>query len=312
MEEATKKGVSAGAVVGIVLLSAIVFGGGAYAYVNNKATKEKEDLTAQVTELQSQVSSGSTATTASGNSTSTTATTSETASWKVYSNSSLGISFKYPSDWYIKEAPSESRIYVRNTQNDVNKETKPSNFQQIWISYSATESAISRENNTKSGNPDDQEISGSVTPSTIKADDTTIKTYEYSTMGGPTLEAYWADVSGERYWATNSTEVGETNQQNMVANLKLILSTFQFTETGEAKAKESCQSLAGSGATVTITKYVNGASGEFASCGYENATTILKNVSGTWTKIWRGNGDVTCTVQKQYDIPDSIIAGKCV
>lgn len=62
MEETRNKSeVSTGMVVGIAIIIAILFGGGAYAYVNNKATKDKEVLNAQITELQSQVSSGTVA-----------------------------------------------------------------------------------------------------------------------------------------------------------------------------------------------------------------------------------------------------------
>lgn len=238
MEELDKPKVSITAIVISAVLAAVIFGGGVYAYQSNQAKKDKDALKSQITALETekanlekQVADSTTnTTTTTQSSTSTTTTTDETANWKTYTSASLGISFKYPSDWFVKEASSDSRIYVRNTQNDVDKETMPSNFQQIWISYSATESAVSKENNTKSGNPDGREISGSVTPSTIKAGNITINTYEYSTVGGLTLEAYWASASGKRYWATNSTEIGTVNQQNMVANLKLILSTFQFTK----------------------------------------------------------------------------------
>lgn len=58
MEETTNKsGMSTGMIIGIAVIVAIVFGGGTYAYVNNKAEKEKKDLNAQITELQDQVSS---------------------------------------------------------------------------------------------------------------------------------------------------------------------------------------------------------------------------------------------------------------
>jgi outer membrane murein-binding lipoprotein Lpp len=63
MEETTNKsGMSTGMVIGIAVIVAIVSGGGVYAYVNNKAEKEKKDLNAQITELQSQVSSATTVT----------------------------------------------------------------------------------------------------------------------------------------------------------------------------------------------------------------------------------------------------------
>lgn len=107
MEEATtKSGMSTGMVIGIAVLVAIVFGGGAYAYVNNKAEKEKKDLSAQITELQSQVSSGTVATTTTPSS--STSATDETADWKLYSNSEFGFSVKYPSSYSAINASSYS------------------------------------------------------------------------------------------------------------------------------------------------------------------------------------------------------------
>jgi len=91
-EQVVKKGMSTGAVIGIAVLVAIVFGGGVYAYVNNKATKEKKDLNAQITELQSQVSSAKTVTPSA----SASATADETADWKTYMNDKYSYSIKYP------------------------------------------------------------------------------------------------------------------------------------------------------------------------------------------------------------------------
>jgi outer membrane murein-binding lipoprotein Lpp len=104
MEEQTvvKKGVSPLAIIGIAVLVAIVFGGGAYAYVNNKATKEKNDLNAQITQLQSQVASAKVSATVTSIA-SASATTDETANWKTYTNDKNGFSFKYLSDWTKEE-----------------------------------------------------------------------------------------------------------------------------------------------------------------------------------------------------------------
>jgi len=104
MEETTNKsGMSTGMIIGIAVVVAIVFGGGAYAYVNNKTEKEKKDLNAQITELQSQVSSLQTTTTTPSSSTSTTAATDETASWKTYTSPTFGYSIKYPTAWTEKQ-----------------------------------------------------------------------------------------------------------------------------------------------------------------------------------------------------------------
>ena len=95
MEETTNKsGMSTGMIIGIAVIVAIIFGGGAYAYVNNKAKKEKKDLNAQITELQSQVSSATTATTVPSSSTS--AIADATANWKTYTSPTFGYSIKYP------------------------------------------------------------------------------------------------------------------------------------------------------------------------------------------------------------------------
>ncbi len=150
------------------------------------------------------------------------------ADWKTYSNSTLGISFKYPKDWYIEEAPSDSRIYIRTTSAKVDKETKPSDFQQLWISYATNESSVTEENNTKAGKPGCCEITDSVSVSTVTSGDLTINTYQFTSGGGPVIEAYWSDPTGKRYTATNASEIGTTNQTNEIANLKIVLSTFKF------------------------------------------------------------------------------------
>ncbi len=96
-EQIAKKGMSGVTITLLILLTAVVFGGGAYVYVNNKATKEKNDLNAQITDLQSKVTSLQTTASAT---TSTSATAAdETASWKTYTNDKYGFSFKYPNTY---------------------------------------------------------------------------------------------------------------------------------------------------------------------------------------------------------------------
>jgi len=105
----------------------------------------------------------------------------------------------------------------------------PSNFQQVWISTWEQEVAAEKESNVKAGNPDGREFGGSLISDKIDRNGFVINTYEYATIGGPTLQAFWSDKNGKRYYATNSTEIGQENQQMMVENLKLILSTVDFT-----------------------------------------------------------------------------------
>ena len=115
-ESANKSGMSTGMIIGIAVLVAIIFGGGAYAYVNNKAEKEKKDLNAQITQLQSQVSSAKTAITTPG----TTTTTDETASWKSYSDTTTGFSFKYPENFTIYDGNSSADWATRSGKNKLN------------------------------------------------------------------------------------------------------------------------------------------------------------------------------------------------
>lgn len=122
MEETTNKsGMSTGMVVGIAVIVAILFGGGAYAYMNNKATKEKKDLNVQITELQSQVSSATTATPSS--STSTPTATDATVGWKTYTSpasalSSYSISFKYPNTWLTDNSSPSSYFKLYQTSGE--------------------------------------------------------------------------------------------------------------------------------------------------------------------------------------------------
>jgi len=125
MEETTNKsGMSTGMIIGIAVIVAIVFGGGTYAYVNNKASKDKEALNAQITELQSQVSSAKTAaTTTPSSSTSATTTPSTptsvagTEDWKTYTSSSNSYSIKYPKTW-VYDSPSVGTLVFRQADGE--------------------------------------------------------------------------------------------------------------------------------------------------------------------------------------------------
>lgn len=149
---------------------------------------------------------------------------------RIYTSNNLGISFQYPKGWFVREDRDDSRVYIENTQEDVNKGNMPADFQRVWISTWAQEVSAQTENNVKNGKPDGREISGSVSTATINSNGVVINTYEYKTIGGSTLQAFWTDKSGKRYYATNSTEVGDANQQKMVENLKKILATVKFTK----------------------------------------------------------------------------------
>lgn len=85
-----------------IIITAIVVGGVAYYYLNNKAENEKADLQNQIDELEDQIldlQSKSSETNKSDES--ETATEEETADWETYSNEEYGFSFKYPIDFKV-------------------------------------------------------------------------------------------------------------------------------------------------------------------------------------------------------------------
>lgn len=158
--------------------------------------------------------------------------TKEASNQQTYKSVNLGISFQYPKGWYVKEKKENGigyRIYIQNTQEGISKGNMPSDFQRVWISTWEQEINEETENNMKNSIPDGREFGGPLSAGTIDRNDFVINTYEYNTIGGPTLEAFWSNKNGKRYYATNSTEVDQENQKNMVKNLKLILSTVEFT-----------------------------------------------------------------------------------
>lgn len=150
----------------------------------------------------------------------------EYAGWEDHTWESQGVSFQYPGEWVISETASMGRLYIKNVDVDLLKEEAPANFQQIWLSVDTDENSAAREEAIKNGRSAWRVIDGEVKADTIKAGDITINTYEYNTLGGVTLEAYWTDKDGKRYFATNSTEVGEQNQKDMVDMLKKLLSSI--------------------------------------------------------------------------------------
>lgn len=153
------------------------------------------------------------------------AKTDEYKDWKTFDWAAQGVSFKHPGDFVTSETASMGRLYVKNSTVDLLKEETPGNFQQVWLSVDTDENSAAREAAIKAGNSVYRVVSGEVKASTIKSGNLTINTYEYQTTGGVTLEAYWTGKDGKRYFATNSTEVGEQNQKDMVANLKKLLAT---------------------------------------------------------------------------------------
>ncbi len=146
--------------------------------------------------------------------------------WKVYISEKLKISFEYPEGWFVKEEDqisSGSRIYISSHDGEFNKGNIPSGYQNIWISTWDQEVSAEDENSTKNGTPNCCEA-GPIATSSIQAGSVKINTYEYQTVGGPKLQAYWTN-NIKRYYATNATEIG--NQDSMVETLKKLLPTVK-------------------------------------------------------------------------------------
>lgn len=152
------------------------------------------------------------------------------AGWKSYTWADQGLSFKYPSDWVVNDTSSSYRVYVRNSDVDLTKESTPENFQQVWLSVDVDDTSVARENAIKNGESDFRIVDGQVSASTMMVGGMTVNTYAYNTTGGPTLEAYWTNKAGVRLMATTSTEVGQQNQTDMVATLKKLLASMTVAQ----------------------------------------------------------------------------------
>lgn len=146
--------------------------------------------------------------------------------WLTYNWAPQATSFKYPADWFVAPDASNDRVHIRNVQNEVTKEDMPATYQNMWLSADTVEAAAEREAAIKQGESSIRQISGTVTASTIMTGSRTINTYEYQTIGGATIEAYWTGKDGRRYFATTPTELGEPRQTDSVKMLKQVLPTL--------------------------------------------------------------------------------------
>jgi len=213
-----------------VIISALVTGGIVYAVQSKQNADTKNTLQAQIDVLTSQVAQLPTTTPVATTTPtpSPSATPDVTASWKTYTSTSQGISFKYPSDWFVTEEATYERISLANYQGVYDKSNRPASAENFWISYGASETAQTDEDLTKSGKPSCCSISGTVTSGTISSGSLTINSYAYTTVGGSALEAYWHNPAGKRFSAMNATEVGTSAQAGEVDILTKLLATISF------------------------------------------------------------------------------------
>jgi len=100
-----------GVIVLSIILTAVIAISGTYAYMQNKANREKTDLETQLATLQSSATATTSATIPT--------TADKTADWKTYTNEEYGFSFKYPGD-LIKTNSKQSSIISLNKSSDPN------------------------------------------------------------------------------------------------------------------------------------------------------------------------------------------------
>ncbi|MEI6477642.1 MAG: hypothetical protein WCO52_01520 [bacterium] len=120
------------AVIAAVIAAALA-GGITYAVQNKRSADSQNTLQAQVDSLKSQLAALPTATplavaTATPTPTATpTATPDPTANWKVYTNTKMGFSFKYPTDWKVAVTTDETG------GNSFNADLTPASGSQLYV-----------------------------------------------------------------------------------------------------------------------------------------------------------------------------------
>lgn len=97
-----------------VLITGAIVGGSTYYYINSKAKQDKNELQAQIDDLnvkltttEQSLTDAQTAATVAG----------ETADWKTYTNSRYGYSIKYPENWHVNSTSSEEDFSKRGSED---------------------------------------------------------------------------------------------------------------------------------------------------------------------------------------------------
>lgn len=96
----------------------------------------------------------------------------------------------------------------------------------LWLTAHETEVSAEVAQQWAEGTPEGVDIAGSIKPGEVQADAAPITTYQYETVGGQALRAFWT-MHGQRFSAATSTEVGEQNQADMTTTLKLLLASVE-------------------------------------------------------------------------------------
>lgn len=242
----------------VIIITAILFGGGAYAYQSNKAKKDQEELKNQITDLKTektnlkkQVADLQRTTTTleetDSTSTSTTSvTTDPTASWKTFTNNLFGWTIKYPNDYYIDTEDSEKDFSKRGGADvgidyiggdtywanyDLNANTTEGGHRSgaqamALMVYKETDSmTIQQFVESKY-----QDISGSAN---VKAG--TVDGIQYTMTGNDggkssnNTNIITVFKKGTYFYVINYGNLGGLDT-TFLANYKMMLSTFQFTK----------------------------------------------------------------------------------
>ena len=157
----------------------------------------------------------------------TTTTTDETANWKTYSNTTLGISFRYPPTWYVREVSADKRIYIENNKDGAafSKDNPIAGFEIVWLSYNNNDYAFYE------ATVADTTLT-TLVKKVIESDDgLTINFYTYGVENSSTVNqavALWQKSTDTKYSASIGTELGVTRQNDEIKVLEGLLSTFKF------------------------------------------------------------------------------------
>ncbi len=132
--------------ISIVLVTAIVVGGGTYFGVNGKATTDKNSLNTQISSLQgqvttltNQVASLSTTTTPATTTPTTTAPTTTASNVQTYTNTTYTYSVQYPKSWYIDTTDA-------NTAFQATKNPAKSGGSVVWSNHTFPDASVKQSN----------------------------------------------------------------------------------------------------------------------------------------------------------------------
>lgn len=210
----------------IVLISlfagALVVGGCTYYFVSVKSTKEKDNLQAQINDLNTKYNDSQVA--SSSISASQNATPGDTSSWKTYSSTKDNYSIKYPSNWFIYGA--DDTVYIQDYQ-EPNPDVVESHGRAFQITVTTVASATSLDTViSQIEHSPFAEIAYDKTPLTIDGQPAyrMISTCDGAGCGAPE----WIVMKNNAVDST-AKEFDFTSNLGYTGTFDMILSTFKFS-----------------------------------------------------------------------------------